>query len=76
MKQENISLTKCINKYIIKEVKITTLAEKIVKYIRSEADKEVARKTKARDKDIRGCISQSIYRNQRILGRFIGSSQR
>jgi len=57
-------------------VKIIILAEKIIAYIKNEADKEVARKAKAMDKDIRGCISQSIYRNQRMLKRFIGCGQR
>jgi len=60
----------------MKDVKIIILAEKIIAYIKNEANKEVVRKSKAKDQDIRGCISQSIYRNQRILGRYIGCGQR
>ena len=45
------------------------MAEKIIAYLKQEADKEVVRKTKAKEQDIRGyiidCVSSYILQKKR-----------
>jgi len=53
-------------------VKIIILAEKIISYIKNEADKEVARKAKAKDQDIRGYIIDCVYKKQKKRRKYMG----
>jgi len=53
-------------------VKIIILAEKIISYIKNEADKEVARKTKAKEQDILGYIIGSVYKAQKRRRKYMG----
>ena len=48
------------------------MAEKIVAYLKQEADKEVAKIDKAREQDIRGYISDSFYRGQKKRRKYMG----
>lgn len=52
------------------------MPEMILEYLRKEADKEVARKIKAKKQDMDGFISDSMYRWQRRSGRYIGCKAR
>ena len=51
---------------------IIRLAEKIIAYLKQEADKEVARKSKAKDQDIRGYIIGSVYKAQKKRRKYMG----
>ena len=53
-------------------MKIIILAKKIISYIKNEADKEVARKAKAKDQDIRGYIIDSVYKAQKRRKKYMG----
>jgi len=48
------------------------LAEKIIKYFIKEADKEVARKTKAKEQDIIGYFVDSYYKGQKKRRKYMG----
>jgi len=65
-------LTKCKNKYIIKRGWVIILAEKIIAYLKQEADKEVVRKTKAKEQDILGYIIGSVYKAQKRRRKYMG----
>jgi len=66
-------LTKCKNKYIIKRgSENINLAEKIISYIKNEADKEVVRKAKAKEQDILGYIIDCVYKKQKKRRKYMG----
>jgi len=48
------------------------MAEKIIAYLKQEADKEVARKVKAKEQDIRGYIIGSVYKTQKKRRKYMG----
>jgi len=48
------------------------MAEKIIAYFKQEADKEVARKAKAKEQDISGYIIGSVYKAQKRRKRYMG----
>jgi len=48
------------------------IAEKIIVYLKNEADKEVARKTKAKEQDILGYIIGSVYKAKKRRRKYIG----
>jgi len=48
------------------------LAEKIIAYLKQEADKEVVRKAKAKEQDIRGYIIGSVYKTQKKRRKYMG----
>ena len=48
------------------------MAEKIIAYLKQEADKEVVRKAKAKEQDIRGYIIGSVYKTQKKRRKYMG----
>jgi len=48
------------------------MAEKIIAYLKQEADKEVVRKAKAKEQDIRGYIIGSVYKAQKRRKKYMG----
>jgi len=48
------------------------MAEKIIAYLKQEADKEVVRKTKAKEQDIRGYIIDCVYKAQKRRRKYMG----
>jgi len=48
------------------------MAEKIIAYLKQEADKEVVRKAKAKEQDIRGYICDSFYKAQKKRRKYMG----
>jgi len=48
------------------------MAEKILEYLKQEANKEVARKAKAKEQDIRGYIVDSLYKKQKKRRKYMG----
>jgi len=65
-------LNNCSVNFIRKDVKIIILAEKIIAYIKSEADKEVSRKAKAKEQDIRGYVIDTLFKKQKKRRKYIG----
>ena len=53
-------------------MKIIILAEKIISYIKQEADKDIIRKAKAKEQDIRGYIIDSVYKAQKRRKKYMG----
>ena len=48
------------------------MAEKIIAYLKQEADKEVARKAKVKEQDILGYIIGSVYKAQKRRRKYMG----
>ena len=48
------------------------MVEKIIAYLKQEADKEVAKKTKAKEQDILGYIIGSVYKAQKRRRKYMG----
>ena len=48
------------------------MAEMILAYLKKEADKEVIRKAKAKEQDIRGYIIGSVYKAQKKRRKYMG----
>jgi len=48
------------------------MAEMIIAYLKKEADKEVTRKAKAKDQDIRGYIIDCVYKKQKKRRKYMG----
>jgi len=48
------------------------MAEKIITYLKQEADKEVARKAKSKEQDILGYFVDSFYKGQKKRRKYIG----
>ena len=48
------------------------MAEMILAYLKKEADKEVIRKAKAKEQDIRGYIIGSVYKTQKKRRKYMG----
>jgi len=48
------------------------MAEKIIAYLKQEVDKEVTRKTKAKEPDILGYIIGSVYKAQKRRKKYMG----
>ena len=48
------------------------MAEKIIAYLKQEADKEVLKRDKAREQDIKGYIIDSFYRGQKKRRKYMG----
>jgi len=48
------------------------MAEKIIAYLKQEADKEVARKAKAKEQDIRGYMIDCVYKKQKKRRKYMG----
>jgi len=48
------------------------MVEKIIAYLKQEADKEVAKKTKAKEQDILGYIIGSVYKAQKRRKKYMG----
>ena len=48
----------------------------ILAYLKKEADKEVIRKAKAKEQDIRGYIIGSVYKAQKKRRKYMGRQKR
>ena len=48
------------------------MAEKIIAYLKQEADKEVIRKAKTKEQDILGYIIGSVYKAQKRRKKYMG----
>jgi len=48
------------------------MAEMIIAYLKKEANKEVARKAKVKEQDIRGYIIGSVYKMQKKRRKYMG----
>ena len=48
------------------------MTEMIIAYLKKEADKEVVRKAKAKEQDIRGYIIGSVYKKQKKRRKYMG----
>jgi len=48
------------------------MVEKILEYLKQEADKDVAKRDKAREQDIKGYIRDSFYKGQKKRRKYMG----